>query len=117
MKIIKLLIVSILLFCCSTIFAQSGDYCVRLKHDFPNTLKVTNVRVYSDSPTSARISVWLSVKDGKIVSVSRGGSDWIITLRTKGKVSTYIVSEKSFKIAGEESKAIKLRALHFTEGA
>jgi hypothetical protein len=80
-------------------------------------LKVTNVRVYSDSPTSAKISVWINVKNGKIVSVSRGGGDWIITLRTRGKVSTYVVSEKSFKIAGEESKAVKIRALHFTESS
>ncbi|KKM14147.1 hypothetical protein LCGC14_1709030, partial [marine sediment metagenome] len=70
-----------------------------------------------DSPTSAKISVWINVKNGKIVSVSRGGGDWIITLRTRGKVSTYVVSEKSFKIAGEESKAVKIRALHFTESS
>ncbi|HDY66442.1 MAG: hypothetical protein V3T79_01895 [Candidatus Scalindua sediminis] len=117
MKMIRLLIFGLLLFCCSTVFAQKGDVFVRLKHSLPNILKVTNVRVYSDSPTSAKISVWINVKNGKIVSVSRGGGDWIITLRTRGKVSTYVVSEKSFKIAGEESKAVKIRALHFTESS
>jgi hypothetical protein len=117
MKMIRLLIFGLLLFCCSTVFAQKGDVFVRLKHSLPNILKVTNVRVYSDSPTSAKISVWINVKNGKIVSVSRGGGDWIITLRTRGKVSTYVASEKSFKIAGEESKAVKIRALHFTESS
>jgi hypothetical protein len=74
------------------------------------------VRVYSDSSTSAKISVWINVKKGKIVSVSRGGGDWIITLRRRGEVSTYVVSEKSFKVVGEESKSVRIRALHFSEG-
>ncbi len=110
------MIVGVLIFYCTTIYAQKWDISIRLKHGLPNILKVTNVRVYSDSTTSAKISVWIDVKKGKIVSVSRGGGDWIITLRFRGKVSTYVVSEKSFKVAGEESKAVKIRALHFAEG-
>ncbi len=117
MKIIRLLIFGLLIFYCSTTFAQTGDVFVRLKHGLPNVLKVTNVRVYSDSSTSAKISVWIDVKKGKVVSVSRGKGDWIITIRTRGQVSTYVVSEKSFKIVGEESKAVKIRALHFSEGS
>jgi predicted small secreted protein len=117
MKIIRLLVFSLLLFCCSTVLGQGVDVFVKLKHALPNILKVTNVRVYSDSPTSAKISVWIDVKDGKVVSISRGGGDWIITLRTRGKVSTYVVSEKSFKVVGEESKAVTIRALHFTESS
>jgi hypothetical protein len=117
MKIIRLLIFSLLLFCCSSVFAQEDDVFVKLRHGLPNIMKVTNVRVYSDSPTSAKISVWINVKKGKIVSISRGGGDWIITLRTHGEVSTYVVSEKSFKVVGEESKVVTIRALHFTEGS
>ncbi len=117
MKIIRLLIFALLLFCCSTVFAQSGDVFVKLRHGLPSIMKVTNVRVYSDSPTSAKISVWVNVKKGKVISISRGGGDWIITLRTRGEVSTYVVSEKSFKVVGEESKTVKIRALHFTESS
>ncbi|ODS30878.1 MAG: hypothetical protein SCARUB_04007 [Candidatus Scalindua rubra] len=117
MKTIRLLIFGLLIFYCSTTFAQKGDVFVRLKHGLPNVLKVTNVRVYSDSSTSAKISVWIDVKKGKVVSVSRGKGDWIITIRSRGKVSTYVVSEKSFKIVGEESKSVKIRALHFSEGS
>ena len=100
----------------SLLFAQQEDDFVRIKHGLPNILKVTNVRVYSDSPTSAKISIWIDVKMGKIVSISRGGSDWIITVRSRGKVSAYVVSEKSFKIVGEESKSVNIRAMHFTDG-
>lgn len=117
MKIIRLLAFSLLLFCTSTVFGQGVDTFVRLKHGLPNILKVTNVRVYSDSPTSAKISIWINVKNGKVVSISRGGGDWIITLRSRGKVSTYVVSEKSFRLVGEESKAVTIRALHFTESS
>ncbi len=116
MRIIRLLVFGLLLFYGSTVFAQGVDAFVKLRHGLPNVLKVTNVRVYSDSPTSAKISVWINVKKGKIVSVSRGGGDWVITLRTRGEVSTYVVSEKSFKVVGEESKAVRIRALHFSEG-
>jgi hypothetical protein len=116
MRIIRLLVFGLLLFYCSTVFAQGVDAFVKIRHGLPNILKVTNVRVYSDSSTSAKISVWINVKKGKIVSVSRGGGDWIITLRRRGEVSTYVVSEKSFKVVGEESKAVRIRALHFTEG-
>ncbi len=115
MKLIGLLILGFSMFYCATASAQRGDPVVRLKHGLPNTMKVTNVRVYSDSSTTAKISVWINVKKGKIVSIGRGGSDWIISLRTRGSVSTYVVSEKSFKIAGEESKSVKIRALHFVE--
>ncbi|MCP5007292.1 MAG: hypothetical protein GY941_25630 [Planctomycetes bacterium] len=111
------LIFGIVMFCSSTLFAQQGNDLVRLKHGLPNVLKVTNVRVYSDSATSARISVWIDVKKGKIVSVSRGGGEWLITVRTRGKVSAYLVPEKSFKIVGEESKSVKIRALHFAESS
>ena len=115
MKIIKTLILGFSIFYCSTAFAQEGDNFVKLRHGLPNVLEVTNVRVYSDSPASAKISIWIAVK-GKVVSVSRGKEDWIITIRTRGQVSTYVVPEKSFKIVGEESKAVQIRALHFTEG-
>lgn len=117
MRLIGLLIFSLSMFYCTTVFAQSRDTMVRLKHGLPNIMKVTNVRVYSASSTSTKISVWINVKKGEIVSVSRGGSDWIISLRTRGSVSTYVVSEKSFKIAGEESKSVKIRALHFVENS
>jgi hypothetical protein len=101
--------------CCSALSAQEGGEFVRLKHGLPNILKVTNVRVYSDSPTSAKISIWLDVKKGKIVSISRGGGEWLITVRTRGRVSAYLVPEKSFKIVGEETKSVKNRAMHFAE--
>ncbi|MDR4505649.1 MAG: hypothetical protein MRK01_12820 [Candidatus Scalindua sp.] len=110
------LIFSLAMACCSVLSAQEGGGPVRLKHGLPNVLKVTNVRVYSDSPTSAKISIWLEVKKGKIVSVSRGEGEWLITVRTRGKVSSYLVSEKSFKIVGEETKSVKVRAIHFAEG-
>lgn len=116
MKIIRLLLFGFFIFCSTTTFAQGDAPYVRLKHNLPNVMKVTNVRVYSDSSTSAKISIWISVKKGKIVSVGRSKGDWIITLRTRGSVSTYVVSEKSFKIAGEESKSVKIRAMHFIEG-
>lgn len=116
MKIIKTLILGFSIFYCSAAFAQEGDNFVKLRHGLPNVLKVTNVRVYSDSPASAKISIWIDIKNGKIVSVSRGQGDWIITLRTHGQVSTYVVSEKSFKVVGQESKSVSIRALHFSEG-
>ncbi len=116
MKILKLLILCLSLFSCSMVMAQDRDSSIKLKHGFPNILKVTSVRVYSDSSTSAKISIWMTVKKGEIVSVSRGKGDWIITLRTRGQVSTYVVAEKSFKVVGQESKAVKIRALHFIEG-
>jgi hypothetical protein len=115
MKIIKALIICFSILYCSMAFAQNRDVSVKLKHGLPNILKVTNVRVYSDSHTSSKISIWVNVKKGKIVSVARGTGDWIITVRTRGQVSTYVVSEKSFKVVGQESKAVKIRALHFTE--
>jgi len=115
LKILKSLILCLSLFCCSITIAQNRDDSVKLKHGLPNILKVTSVRVYSDSPTSAEISVWIAIKSGKIVNVSRDKGDWIITLRTRGQVSTYVVAEKSFKVIGQESKAENIRALHFTE--
>lgn len=117
MKIIKTLILCLSIFFCSIAIAQNRDVSVKLKHGLPNILKVTGVRVYSDSSTSAKISIWITVKDGKIVSVNRGKGDWIITLRTRGQVSTYVVEEKSFKVVGQESKTVQIRALHFTEGS
>ncbi|GJQ60543.1 MAG: hypothetical protein SCALA701_33440 [Candidatus Scalindua sp.] len=114
-KKVILLIFGLAMLCCSALFAQEGSDFVRLKHGLPNILKVTNVRVYSDNPTSAKISIWLDVKKGKIVSISRGGGEWLITVRTRGKVSAYLVSEKSFKIVGEETKTVKIRAMHFAE--
>ena len=116
MKYIKALILVFSIFYCSITFAQNRDVSVKLRHGLPNVLKVTNVRVYSGSSTSSKISIWIAVKKGKVVSVSRGKGDWIITIRTRGQVSTYVVSEKSFKIVGEESKVVQIRALHFTEG-
>ena len=115
MKCINALILGFSIFFCSITLAQDRDVSVKLRHGLPNVLKVTNVRVYSDSSSSARISIWIAVK-GKVVSVSRGKEDWIITIRTRGQVSTYVVPEKSFKIVGEESKVVQIRALHFTEG-
>ena len=115
-RVAKFLIVCFVMSYGSLLFAQQEDNSVRIKHGLPNVLKVTNVRVYSDSPTSAKISIWIDVKTGKIVSISRGGSDWIITVRSRGKVSAYVVSEKSFKIVGEESKSVNIRALHFADG-
>lgn len=115
MKIIKALILGFSIFYCSITFAQSGDNFVKLKHGLPNILKVTNVRMYSDTPSCVKISVWINVKSGKVLSVSRADGDWIITIRSHGQVSTYVVAEKSFKVTGEESKSVKIRALHFTE--
>ena len=115
MKIVKALVIGLSIFYCSMTFAQSRDVSVKLKHGLPNILKVTTVRVYSDSPTSTKISIWVNVQKGKIVSVARGKGDWIITIRARGQVSTYVVAEKSFKVVGEESKAVEIKALHFTE--
>ncbi len=117
MNIIKALILCLSLFYCSMAIAQDRDTSVKLKHGFPNTLKVTSVRVYSESSTSAKISIWISVKKGKIVSASRDKGDWIIALRTRGQVSTYVIAEKSIKVVGQESKKVQIRALHFTEGS
>lgn len=116
MKVIISLFFGALIFYCTVTYAQRGEDYVRIKHGLPNILKVTNVRVYSESPKSALISVWISVKKGKIVSIGRDSGDWIITLRIREKVSTYAVPEKSFKIAGQESKRVKIRAMHYIEG-
>ncbi len=70
MKIIKALVIGLSIFYCSMTFAQSRDVSVKLKHGLPNILKVTNVRVYSDSPTSVKISIWVNVQKGKIVSIA-----------------------------------------------
>ncbi|MBC8554250.1 MAG: hypothetical protein H8D23_31970 [Candidatus Brocadiales bacterium] len=115
MKAIKALVIGLSIFYCSIAFTQSRDISVKLKHGLPKILKVSNVKVYSDSPTSSKISIWVNVKKGKIVSVARGKGDWIITVRTRGQVSTYVVAENTFKVVGQESKAVKIRALHFTE--
>lgn len=115
MKIIQMLVIVFSIFFCSMAFTQIRDAPVKLKHGLPNILKVTEVKIYSDSPTSARISIWVNVKKSKIVSVARGKGDWIFTVRTRGQVSTYVVAEKFFKVVGLESKAVNIRALHFTE--
>ncbi len=52
MKIIKALVIGLSIFYCSMTFAQSRDISVKLKHGLPNILKVSNVRVYSDSHIS-----------------------------------------------------------------
>jgi len=70
MKIMKALVIGFSIFYCSMAFAQNRDASVKLKHGLPNILKVTNVRVYSDSPISAKISIWVTVKKGKLVSVA-----------------------------------------------
>ena len=72
MKYIKTLLLVFSIFYCSITFAQSRDVSVKLRHGLPNVLKVTNVRVYSGSSTSSKISIWIAVKKGKVVSVSRG---------------------------------------------
>ena len=68
---------------------------------------MTNVRVYSGSSTSSKISIWIAVKKGKVVSVSRGKGDWIITIRTRGQVSTYVVSENPSRSLAKNPRLYK----------
>ena len=65
MKYIKVLLLFFSIFYCSITFAQSRDVSVKLRHGLPNVLKVTNVRVYSGSSTSSKISIWIVVKKVK----------------------------------------------------
>ncbi|MDR4509136.1 MAG: hypothetical protein MRJ65_13040 [Candidatus Brocadiaceae bacterium] len=90
---------------------------IRVKTGLPNIFEVDNVRQISDSESESILSLSVSLKKGKILSVGRDGGFWVITVRTSSKsASTYVVSEKKFRIIGEESKKVIIHAIHWKDG-
>lgn len=104
----------------STAFGQFYDYDVpeiRLKSGLPSVFSVERVRQITGSEEESVLNINVTVKKGKIESVSRDNGCWIITIRTSSKeASTYLVKDNQFKIAGEESKKVVVNAIHWKDG-
>lgn len=103
-----------------TAFGQFYDYEapeIRLKTGLPSIFAVDGVRQISDNAEESVLNISVSVKKGKIESVSKDGGFWIVTVRTSSKeASTYLIKEGQFKIVGEESKKVMINAIHWKDG-
>ncbi|MCF6155057.1 MAG: hypothetical protein E3K36_07350 [Candidatus Brocadia sp.] len=108
--------------CCIsfTAFGQFFDYeapLIRLKTGLPTVFAVEGVREISGGEEESVLNVSISVKKGRIESVSRDAGCWIVTVRTSSKeASTYLIKDSVFKIVGEESKKIIVNAIHWKDG-
>ena len=103
-----------------TTFGQYYDYDVpevRLKTGLPSVFAVESVRQISDSEGESVLNISVSVKKGRIESVSRDSGCWIVTVRASSKeASTYLVKDSQFKIIGEEAKKVIVNAIHWKDG-
>jgi len=103
-----------------TAFGQFYDYEapeVRLKTGLPSVFALESVRQISEGNEESVLNISVSVKKGKIESVSRDGGCWIVTVRTSSKeASTYLIKDSQFKIVGEESKKVIVNAIHWKDG-
>ncbi len=104
----------------ATTFGQSYDYetpLIRLKTGLPSVFAVESVRQIYEGDAETVLNIVVSVKKGRIESVSKDGGYWIITVRTNSKeASTYTVKDSKFKIVGEESKKVTINAIHWKDG-
>ncbi|HHT9159573.1 MAG: hypothetical protein A2099_03490 [Planctomycetes bacterium GWF2_39_10] len=104
----------------SIVFGQFYDYDVpeiKLKSGLPSVFAVDSVRQISEGTEESVLNVCVTVKKGKIESVSRDGGCWIVTVRTSSKeASTYLIKDSQFKILGEESKKVIVNAIHWKDG-
>lgn len=90
---------------------------IRLKTGMPNIFSVDSVRQISDSSDESVLNIVVTVKKGRIESVSKDGGNWIVTVRTSSKdASTYLIKDSQFKIMGEESKKVAINAIHWKDG-
>ncbi|MBM4053169.1 MAG: hypothetical protein FJ264_00555 [Planctomycetes bacterium] len=90
---------------------------IRLKTGLPSVFTVNNARQISGNDEEAVLSVNITLKSGRIESVSKDGGYWIITVRTNSKsASTYLIKDSQFKIAGEESKKVIVSSIHWKDG-
>src|SRR5574337_597314 len=98
-------------------FGQSFEYEspeIRLKTGLPSVFSVESVRQISGGDEESILNIGVSVKKGRIESVSRDGGCWIVTVRTSSKeASTYLIKDNQFKIVGEESKKVIVNAIHW----
>lgn len=103
-----------------TAYGQFFDYEepeVRIKSGMPNVFSVDNVRKISDRSGEALLNINVSVKKGRILSVSRDSGFWVVTVRTSGRsASTYVINERKFRIIGDESKKVVIHAIHWKDG-
>lgn len=104
----------------SLAFGQFYDYEspeIRLKTGLPSVFAVDSVRQISDGTEESVLNISVTVKKGKIESVSKDGGCWIVTIRTSSKeASTYLIKDNQFKIVGEESKKVIINAIHWKDG-
>ncbi|OHC05698.1 MAG: hypothetical protein A3J92_07090 [Planctomycetes bacterium RIFOXYC2_FULL_41_27] len=104
----------------STAFGQFYDYDtpeIRLKSGLPSVFAVENVRQITEGEQESVLNISVTVKKGRIESVSRDGGCWVVTVRTSSKeASTYLIKDSQFKIVGEESKKVIVNAIHWKDG-
>lgn len=114
--------VCLFVMCCSTfsVFGQSFEYeapLIRMKTGLPSVFAIEGVREISGGEEESVLNITVSVKKGRIESVSRDAGCWIITIRTSSKeASTYLIKDSQFKIMGEESKKVIVNAIHWKDG-
>lgn len=114
--------VYVLVLCCVPFaaFGQFFEYeepLIRLKTGLPSVFAVEGVRQISGDEEESLLNITVSVKKGRIESVSRDGGCWIVTVRTGSKeASTYLIKDSQFKIVGEESKKVIVNAIHWKDG-
>lgn len=90
---------------------------IRLKTGLPSVFVIESVRQISGGDEESLLNIGVSVKKGRIESVSRDGGSWIVTIRTSSKeASTYLIKDSQFKIMGEESKKVIVNAIHWKDG-
>lgn len=108
--------------CCIsfTTFGQSFDYdapLIRLKSGLPSVFAVEGVREIYGGDEESVLNISISVKKGRIESVSRDAGCWVVTVRTGSKeASTYVIKDSLFRIVGEESKKVVVNAIHWKDG-
>ncbi|MFN3532302.1 MAG: hypothetical protein ACK41Q_07300 [Candidatus Brocadia sp.] len=112
----------VLALCCIsfTAFGQAFEYeapLIRLKPGLPTVFAIEGVREISGGEEESVLNVSISVKKGRIESVSRDAGCWVVTVRTSSKeASTYLLKDSLFKIVGEESKKVIVNAIHWKDG-
>lgn len=101
-------------------FGQSYEYEapeIRLRTGLPTVFTVESVRQITGSDEESVLNIGISIKKGKIESVSRDAGTWVVTIRTSSKeASTYLIKDSQFKIMGEESKKVMVNAIHWKDG-
>ncbi|MEP9409868.1 MAG: hypothetical protein HRF42_00415 [Candidatus Brocadia sp.] len=116
------LFVCVFALCCIsfTAFGQAFEYeapLIRLKPGLPTVFAIEGVREIYGGEEESVLNVSISIKKGRIESVSRDAGCWVVTVRTSSKeASTYVIKDSQFKIVGEESKKVIVNAIHWKDG-